>query len=190
MDFARVSGVEIVLSVDDLHPVGNRASLIIELNIAFEKLLDVEFGLLRSLLLGPEFGDGLARSLDFRLFLAACHVDRDPRIHFGMQDDAERVEPEWIANRRGADFGALLTEALGGRGVTATFASLEPRDEGYRLLRAALTRLRAVEASGGWPEVPGGETLRPGMEGGRVEALRRRLEAAGTPPSAPRWRRR
>lgn len=63
--------------------------------------------------------------------------------------------------------------------LDSTFAALRPRTAAYAALVGRLRELRAVAAAGGWQEVPPGETLRRGMRGERVDALRRRLAAGG-----------
>jgi murein L,D-transpeptidase YcbB/YkuD len=93
----------------------------------------------------------------------------------------ETIDPEWRANRRGVDLVPVLEQALaGGHGsVRATLEGLMPLQEGYRRLRAALERYRAVERGGGWPAVPPGAGLGPGARDARVVALRERLRLAG-----------
>lgn len=49
----------------------------------------------------------------------------------------------------------------------------------YSHLREALTRYRAIEAAGGWPEVPPGPVLKPGTYDPRMPVLRARLAASG-----------
>ncbi len=49
----------------------------------------------------------------------------------------------------------------------------------------AIRRYEEIARRGGWPEIPGRSTLRPGSEGSRVEALRRRLIATGDLAVAP-----
>jgi murein L,D-transpeptidase YcbB/YkuD len=49
----------------------------------------------------------------------------------------------------------------------------------YAQLRAALQRLRDEAAAGGWPALPAGPTLKPGMHDARVALLRQRLLATG-----------
>lgn len=46
-------------------------------------------------------------------------------------------------------------------------------------LADALTEYRAIQARGGWPEIPDGPTLEQGDIGPRIVALRRRLHATG-----------
>jgi murein L,D-transpeptidase YcbB/YkuD len=54
-----------------------------------------------------------------------------------------------------------------------------PRNAFYRNLKGALAEYRALAAAGGWPSVPAGSTLAPGMSDARVPALRARLAATG-----------
>jgi murein L,D-transpeptidase YcbB/YkuD len=87
----------------------------------------------------------------------------------------ETLKPEWVANRRGADFAAVLETALGSGDVAATLATLAPPQRGFRRLREALARYREVAARGGWPAIPNGPPLRRGDRGPAVAALRERL---------------
>lgn len=65
-------------------------------------------------------------------------------------------------------------------------AGLAPRSEGYGQLKALLARYRAIEADGGWTDVPRFARLRPGMRDEGVPALRQRLIESGDydPPAA------
>lgn len=91
----------------------------------------------------------------------------------------ETYDPEWVANRRGADMAAHLEDAVSSGRVASSLQALLPGQAGYQHLRDALARYRAIVAGGGWPEVPPGPALRAGDSGSRVEALRKRLAAAG-----------
>lgn len=93
--------------------------------------------------------------------------------------DPERMEADWLANRRQRDMGAVLEAALAQGDVAGTLAALRPTQPGYRGLRSALAEIRAVAADGGWGTVPAGAALHPGDDDPRVPAIRRRLAAAG-----------
>jgi murein L,D-transpeptidase YcbB/YkuD len=54
-----------------------------------------------------------------------------------------------------------------------------PVHDSYRLLRTALARYRAIAARGGWPHVPPGPSIKPGMEDPRVPAVRSLLMING-----------
>jgi murein L,D-transpeptidase YcbB/YkuD len=59
--------------------------------------------------------------------------------------------------------------------VRAFYRGLAPAHQAYRRLRNALAGYRLLAEQGGWPQVPLGETLKPGMEDARLPVLRRRL---------------
>jgi murein L,D-transpeptidase YcbB/YkuD len=96
--------------------------------------------------------------------------------------DPARVRAEWLADRRGADMAAVLAAALEDGDVADALDALRQPQPGYRAMREALGRLREAQASGGWPPVEAGPTLRVGDVGPRVAALRRRLGASGDLP--------
>lgn len=54
-----------------------------------------------------------------------------------------------------------------------------PRHPDYLALKQGLARYRQLAAQGGWPVVPAGGSLKPGMDGERVAALKARLAASG-----------
>jgi L,D-transpeptidase YcbB len=87
----------------------------------------------------------------------------------------ETLRPEWVSNRRTADIAVVLEAALASGNIAGTLAGLDPPEVGYRRLRDALARYRAVAAAGGWPVIPDGSTLRLGERSSSVAALRERL---------------
>jgi len=86
----------------------------------------------------------------------------------------ETLRPEWVAHRRSADAAAVLEAALASGNIAGAIEALVPPHNGYRQLRAALARYRAVAAGGGWPVIPD-TTLQRGGRGPAVAALRQRL---------------
>lgn len=86
----------------------------------------------------------------------------------------ETLRPEWVSHRRTADIAAVLEAAMESGNIAAALEALVPPGYGYRRLREALARYRAVAVSGGWPVIPDG-SLRLGDRGGPVAALRERL---------------
>ncbi len=83
------------------------------------------------------------------------------------------------ARAEGVDVGQVLESALASGQVVEVLRGLSPQQEGFAKLRAALTRYRALAAAGGWPLVPEGSTLKPGMRDARVAVLRQRLRVTG-----------
>ncbi|PYO95726.1 MAG: peptidoglycan-binding protein [Gemmatimonadetes bacterium] len=94
----------------------------------------------------------------------------------GGRVDPETLHPLWDANRRDADLGTVLQEALDSRKIARALQRLAPIDDGYRRLREALARERTIAASGGgWPadlaerlrlegDLRGGDSLPVGLE--------------------------
>ena len=93
----------------------------------------------------------------------------------GGRVDPETLHPRWDANRRDADLGTVLEDALQSRKIARVLQRLVPTYDGYRRLREALGRERAVVAAGGWPRLPVGPALKRGDKGPPVATLRERL---------------
>ncbi len=91
----------------------------------------------------------------------------------------ETLQPEWVANRRSADFDALLETALTSKDVAGILAKLAPPHLGFRLLREALLHYRELASRGGWPTISNEVTLKRGDHGPSVAALRERLSLSG-----------
>ncbi|MGF1640430.1 MAG: murein L,D-transpeptidase, partial [Rhodospirillales bacterium] len=76
--------------------------------------------------------------------------------------------------------GGVVLAALAAAPDLGTFlAAWAPHNPEYRALRDRLAEYRRIAATGAWPVVAAGETLRSGMRGSRVATLRARLEASG-----------
>lgn len=70
---------------------------------------------------------------------------------------------------------AVLNEFLDGEGFSALMGRIDPDVAQYRQLVDALKRYRDIKHSGGWPAVPDGTVLKPGMSDPAVAVLRERL---------------
>lgn len=99
---------------------------------------------------------------------------------FGKVDPAS-LDSDWNFGRPviDADPVEILNSYLGGPGFMALVDRIALRSRQYNSMLDGLARYRAIAAAGGWPMVPEGETLRPGMTDPRVQALRQRLAAEG-----------
>jgi L,D-transpeptidase YcbB len=101
-------------------------------------------------------------------------------LRFGKVNP-EVIEPTWNFTRTlaGTDPIDAIQRLVEAPGLAAAVDALAPQDERYRALLAGLAEYREIAATGGWPEMPGGETLRAGMRAPRVAMLRERLLASG-----------
>jgi murein L,D-transpeptidase YcbB/YkuD len=139
---------------------------------------------IRSLLEEQEtaFNEGHQAELDLLL------TDSLIRIGYHLQIgkvDPEALDSNWNMNRMlpGLDPVLALSEAIDTGNVTQLIDSFRPQAPVYRNLMTALAQYRGIEAQGGWPIVPDGETLKPGMKDARITILRNRLHVTGDMPA-------
>jgi len=99
--------------------------------------------------------------------------------------DPMTIDPEWRANRRGADLVEVLERALTQHRIAPALRELLPPQPGYAALRDLLARYRRLAGTGDWPAVAAGPRLEAGSAGERVAALAARLRASGDLATAP-----
>ena len=113
-------------------------------------------------------------------------------LYLGKVDPGQ-LSPQWNFPSKPVDVERgfeALTRALESGAIRETFGRARPQHVWYQRGRERLKEYRALAAAGGWPTVPAGPTLKPGMSDARVPALRARLRvtrdfpAAGVPPAA------
>jgi murein L,D-transpeptidase YcbB/YkuD len=73
----------------------------------------------------------------------------------------------------------IYLAAIRTRTVRVTLEQRSPNHQAYIYLKQALTRYRKIASNGGWPQVPLGPSLKPGMRNERVAAMRHRLAITG-----------
>ncbi len=93
----------------------------------------------------------------------------------------ESIDPEWFSNRRGADLGEALENAILPDRIEETLHGFLPAQSGYWKLREALARYREIAQHGGWRKISDGPALKKGDRGKRILELRERLSAEGKP---------
>jgi murein L,D-transpeptidase YcbB/YkuD len=109
------------------------------------------------------------------LMLAAYH------LYLGKVDP-HRLMPQWNFAERPVEVErglARLSERLAAGEVREIFDAVRPQHPWYERGRERLREYRRIAATGGWPRIADGPTLRPGMTDPRVETLRRRLLVTG-----------
>lgn len=102
-------------------------------------------------------------------------------LYFGKVDPVS-LEPTWNFSARdvtGERAAAYVARAITEGRLRESAEALRPAHWMYDHGRRALRAYRRIEAAGGWPEVPDGPTLKPGVTDPRVVALRRRLAVTG-----------
>jgi L,D-transpeptidase YcbB len=107
--------------------------------------------------------------------------------------DPEKLSSQWnfasrpVSVERGFE---ALTKALASGQIRQTFERARPQHVWYQRGRERLKEYRALAAVGGWPTIPDGPTIKPGMSDPRVPVLRARLQftrdlpaGVATPPA-------
>jgi len=110
--------------------------------------------------------DGLLRLIHDRLYGKV-----DPRSLDKKGD--YRDEPS------AQDLVADLEQAVTTPDLYATVEDMTPKSVAYDRLQKALAHYRGIAAAGGWPMVPAGRSLKPGMTDPRVPVVRKRLRVTG-----------
>jgi murein L,D-transpeptidase YcbB/YkuD len=77
------------------------------------------------------------------------------------------------------DWDALRKTAFEASDMKAFLEQQAPPFPQYGLLQKKLAEYRTLAPEGGWPPIPAGETLKPGMEDRRVHMVRKRLAVTG-----------
>jgi murein L,D-transpeptidase YcbB/YkuD len=116
----------------------------------------------------------LAR-LDLLLSNAFLNLARD--LHSGRTTPSISA-PDIVIARKPVRVTEWL-DAVRISGPDKVIRSLMPRHRQYAQLRSMLAGYRAIAQRGGWPGVPAGETLKPGMQDPRVLPLRDNLTGRG-----------
>lgn len=121
------------------------------------------------------------RKADFEIAASTAYITALVQLARGKVDPV-RLDPTWNFDPAAIDPQqgmSMLQTSIDERSVDQAFAMARPQNPLYARLRDALTQLRTTAAQGGWPTIPDGPTLKPGMKDARVEALRARMVASG-----------
>lgn len=88
----------------------------------------------------------------------------------------------WSQDLNGQDPVTLVQQAIDSRSIESWLANFLDRPVFYNRMKEMLAEYRALEAAGGWPVVPAGQTLKPGMQDDRISTIRARLAITGDLP--------
>jgi len=86
-----------------------------------------------------------------------------------------KIDPDFFIEGRTIDQLSALKALEQADNVDRFFDGWQPADRRYAELRTALGKYRALAAKGGWPTIPLGNAIQPGMTDPRVPAIRARL---------------
>jgi murein L,D-transpeptidase YcbB/YkuD len=101
-------------------------------------------------------------------------------LRFGKVDPVA-LDPNWNLTRalEGEDPAVTIQRAIDSPSLREFAAQVIPRVFLYERLKKALADYRVLASGGGWPGVPTGPTLKPGMTDERVPVLAQRLAVTG-----------
>jgi murein L,D-transpeptidase YcbB/YkuD len=121
-----------------------------------------------------------AMLVEYDLLLSDAMIMLDQHKRYGKVDprkveEKKNLEP---ATPRSLPTDTYLTAIRTGT-VRATLERSSPEHQAYINLKQALTQYRKIASNGGWPKVPAGPSLKPGMQDQRVAAMRKRLAVTG-----------
>jgi len=121
---------------------------------------------------------------DFDLLLTDALVRLVYHVHVGKVDPAE-LDPHWnLAEKLDDDDPVSHLQALVSSGRLYHVLEQErPRHPYYRQLKRMLAEHKQIAGNGGWPSIPSGSPLKPGMSDPRIPLVRKRLAITGD--SAP-----
>jgi murein L,D-transpeptidase YcbB/YkuD len=91
--------------------------------------------------------------------------------------DPERLDADfnYPPARSQADQSAQLLDWIRNGQIEAALEDARPKHQAYLGLKEALKRFRDLATTGGWPEIPAGKGLKPGMKDARIPLIRQRL---------------
>ncbi len=121
-------------------------------------------------------------------------AELDLRLSLGIMAFASdlgsgRLEPSAVDGElflypHDIDRGEVIRAAALASDIGIFVGRYRPKQVDYWQLKDALAQYRTIEATGGWPAIPGGPTLELGMSDPRVKLLRQRLRRTDDLPFA------
>lgn len=143
---------------------------------------DYQLSQLKATVEAPDWADASPqRRAEFEVTATGAYITALVQLARGKVDPV-RLDPTWNFDPTAIDPQegmTLLQTSIDERSIDQAFATARPQNPLYAKLRDALAQLRATAAEGGWPTVPDGPVLKPGMTDARVAALRARMVAGG-----------
>ncbi len=127
-----------------------------------------------------ETTSSMAKNVEYDLLLSDALVLLGQHKRFGKVNPREVEEKYTLesAPPRSSPIDTYLA-AIRTSTVRMTLDQRSPDHQAYINLKQALTQYRKIASNGGWQQIPGGPSLKPGMRDDRVGALRKRLTVTG-----------
>jgi murein L,D-transpeptidase YcbB/YkuD len=143
---------------------------------------DYNLAQLRRLIANVRGGARLSREerANLDILLTESFARLGYHLRFGKVNP-EDLDPNWNLSRSldGRDPAMVIQAAIDSGSLATFIAERVEYLPFYEQLKTYLAKYRDIAERGGWPIVPPGPTLKPGMRDPRVVAVRGRLEASG-----------
>ena len=125
----------------------------------------------------------LTQNAHYDLLLTNAFIGLAHDKSFGKVDP-QQLHSTWNhpENPIQRDPAAIIEESIRSGNVGAALASFSPHSVFYTRLKTALARYKSIQQNGGWSSVSAGSSLKAGMQGPRIQALRDRLSRSGDLP--------
>ena len=121
-----------------------------------------------------------AERVDFDILLTESLVRLGYHLRFGKVDP-KSLDPNWNLTRslENRDPATIIQAAIDSNSIQSFINKEIPRQDFYVRFKAALADYRNIKQEGGWPQVPPGPALKPGMHDPRISLLKQRLQIEG-----------
>ncbi len=121
--------------------------------------------------------------VDFDILLTESLVRLGYHLRFGKVDP-KNLDSGWNLNRilENEDPAAIIQAAIDAESIQTFIDQFIPRQPFYARYKKALADYRAIKQKGGWPLLPAGPSLKPGMTDSRIAILKQRLQIEGYLP--------
>ena len=121
-----------------------------------------------------------ARQVDLDIMLSEALARYAYHLRFGKVNP-QRLDADWNMQRsfKGQDPVVELQAVIDSADLEAQLNASTTQLPVYKQFKQALASYEAIRAAGGWPVIPEGQTIKPGMQDARVPLLRERLQITG-----------
>ena len=126
-----------------------------------------------------------AQQVDLDIMLSEALARYVYHLRFGKVNP-QRLDADWNMQRslKGQDPVVELQAVIDSADLAAQLDASTTQLPLYKQFQQALASYEAIRSAGGWPVIPAGQTIKPGMQDARVSLLRKRLHITGDLPAA------
>ena len=132
---------------------------------------------------GKQFPE--ARQVDLDIMLSEALARYAYHLRFGKVNP-ENLDADWNIQRsfKGQDPVVELQSVIDSADLAAQLDASTTQLPVYKQFQQALASYEVIRTAGGWPVIPAGQTIKPGMQDARAPLLRQRLQITGDLPAA------